>query len=50
MTLCNGLAAVDHHLCIDDVDSDELIAFMACMLIPLDRKLGVHPIRISDVP
>ena len=41
MTLCNGLAAVAHCLCIDDVDSAELMAFVAHKLIPLDKKPGV---------
>ena len=30
VTLCNGLAAAAHRLCVDDVDSTELMAFMAC--------------------
>ena len=50
MTLCNGLAAVAHHLCVDDVDSAELMAFVACQLVPMDKKPGVHPIGIGDVP
>ena len=50
MTLCNGLGAVAHHLWVDDVDSTELMAFVACQFIPLDKKPGVHPIGIGDVP
>ena len=30
VTLCNGLAAVAHCLCVDNVDSAELMAFVAC--------------------
>ena len=38
MTLCNSVAAVAHRLCVDDVDSAELMAFVACQLIPLDKN------------
>ena len=47
---CNSLAAVACHLCIHDVDSTELMAFVACRLIPLDKKPGVRPIGVGDVP
>ena len=50
MTLCNSLAAVARRLCIQDVDSAELMAFVACRLIPLDKKPGVQPIGVGDVP
>ena len=40
VTLCNGLAAVAYCLCVDDVDSAELMAFVACRLVPLDKKPG----------
>ena len=50
LILCNSLAAVAHCLCVDDVDSAELMAFVACRLIPLDKKPGVRPIRVGDVP
>ena len=30
LILCNGLAAVAHCLCVDDLDSAELMAFVAC--------------------
>ena len=50
VTLCNSLAAVACHLCVDDVDSAELMAFVACQLIPLDKKPGVRPIGVGDVP
>ena len=50
VALCNSLAAVARHLCIQDVDSAELMAFVACRLIPLDKKLGVRPIGVGDVP
>ena len=38
MTLCNSLAAVAHCLCVDDVDSAELMDFVAYWLIPLDKN------------
>jgi len=47
--LCNSLAAVDRCLCISSIDPTELMAFIACRLIPLDKKLGVCPIEIKDV-
>ena len=50
MSLCSSLTAVAHHLCVDDVDSAELMVFIACKLIPLDKKPGVHPIGVGDVP
>ena len=50
MTLCNGLAAIAHRLCIDDVISTELMALVACRLIPLDKQPDVQPIRVGDFP
>ena len=50
VALCNSLAAVAHRLCVQDVDSAKLMAFVACRLIPLDKKPGVRPIGIGDVP
>ena len=50
VTLCNGLAAVAHHLCIDYVHSAELMAFVACKRIPLDKKSGVRSMEVGDVP
>jgi len=44
------LAAVARRLCIHDVDPAELMAFVACRLVPLDKHPGVCPIGIGDVP
>ena len=44
------LTAMAHHLCVHDVDSAEVMAFVTCQLIPLDKKPGVHPIGIGDIP
>ena len=49
-TLCNSLAAVGRRLCTSVIDPIELMAFVACQLIPLDKKPGVRPIGIGDVP
>ena len=50
VALCNSLTAVPHRLYIHDVDSTELMNFVACRLIPpLDIKPEVWPI-IGDVP
>ena len=50
VVLCNSLAAAAHRLCVQDVDSAELMTFVACKLIPLDKKSGVRPIGVGDVP
>ena len=34
----------------ETVDPTELMAFVACRLIPLDKQPGVQPIGIGDVP
>ena len=49
VTLCSGLASVAHCLHIDDVISAKLLAFVACWLIPLDKKPGVCLIGVGDV-
>ena len=49
VSLCNSLAAVARRLCTEEVDPKELMAFVACQLIPLDKKPGVRPIGIGDV-
>ena len=49
VSLCNSLAAVARRLCTQEVDPKELMAFVACRLIPLDKKPGVRPIEIGDV-
>ena len=49
VNLCNSLAAVARRLCTQEVDSKELMAFVACRLITLDKKPGVRPIGIGDV-
>lgn len=50
VTVCNGLVSIAHRHCVNDPDSAQLMAFVACQLIPLDKKLGVHPIGVGDVP
>ena len=48
-TLCNSLAAVACCLCTQEVNPKELMAFVACWLIPLNKNPGVQPIGIGDV-
>ena len=36
-------------MCTQEIDPKELMAFVACRLIPLDKKPGVRPIGIGDV-
>ena len=50
VALCNLLAAVACYFCIHNVYSTELMAFVACRLIPLDKKPRVQPIGVGDVP
>ena len=47
--LCNSLAAVARRMCTQEIDPKELMAFVACRLIPLDKKPGIRPIGIGDV-
>ena len=47
--LCNALAAVTRRLCSDNIHSDDISAFVASRLIPLDKSPGVRPIGIGDV-
>ena len=49
VSLCNSLAAVARRLCTQEVDPKELMVFVACRLIPLDKKPGVQPIGIGDI-
>ena len=49
VSLCNSLAAVVQRLCTQELDPKELMTFVACQLIPLDKKPGVQPIGIGDV-
>ena len=51
VTVYNGLTAVyvAYHLCFHDLDSAELMGFVACQLVSLEKN-GVHPIGIGDVP
>ena len=48
--LCSALAAVGHHLRTEAVHPDDLSAFVACHLIPLDKQPGFQPIGIGEVP
>ena len=50
VVLCNSLAAVAWRLCVHNVDSTELMAIVACHLVTSDKKPGVCPIRIGDMP
>ena len=50
VSLCNSLATVARRLCTLEVDSHDIMAFVACRLIPLDKQPGVRPIGIGDVP
>ena len=47
--LCSALASVGKRLCTTCVNPDHLSAFVACRLIPLDKRPGVRPIGIGEV-
>ena len=47
--LCASIAAVARRLATQFVDPAPLTAYLACRLIPLDKKPGVRPIGICEV-
>ena len=47
--LCHALAAFGRRLCTDDIPFSVLDAFVACRLIPLDKRPGVRPIGVCEV-
>ena len=48
--LFHALAAVGRRICSSRIHSDNLSAFVACQLIPLNKCPGVRPIRVGEVP
>ena len=50
VSLCGALASTACCLATTEVDSAVLMPFVACRLIPLDKRPGVHPIGIGDIP
>ena len=48
--LCHSLALLARRLCTEFVCPEGLMALVACRLIALDKKRGVHPIGIGDLP
>ena len=47
--LCNALASFAKRLCISEIDHNHLKAYVACHLIPLDKRPGVRPIGVCEV-
>ena len=47
--LCAALAAAAKCLCVEDLSSEDLSAFTAARLIPLNKKPGVRPIAVGEV-
>ena len=47
--LCSALAAAARCLCMEDLTQDDLSAFTAARLIPLDKNPGVRPIAVGEV-
>ena len=48
--LCDALTSVGCYLSTSVVEPAILMPFVACRLILLDKRSGVHPIGIGDVP
>ncbi len=48
--LCFALAAVGRNICISNIYPNNLSAFVACRLIPLNKCPGVIPIGVGEVP
>ena len=48
--LCHSLALLARRLCTEFVCPEGLMALVACWLIALDKKPGVRPIGIGDLP
>ena len=46
--LCHALAAVGRRICSSNIHPDDLSAFVACRLIPLNKCPGVRPIGVHD--
>ena len=47
--LCKALALLARRLCTEVLDFDNLQAYVACRLVPLDKRPGVRPIGICEV-
>ena len=47
--LCEAGAALGRRVCTEFVDPASLEAFLACRLIPVDKKPGVRPIGVCEV-
>ncbi len=48
--LCHSLALFARRLCTSHIHPDTLKPFLACRLIAINKKPGVRPIGICDVP
>ncbi len=46
--LCDSVAQMTRRLCTEHVDPVGIQAFIACRLIPLDKRPGVRPIGIGE--
>ena len=47
--LCNALALLARRLCTEVLVIDSMQGYVACRLVPLDKRPGVHPIEICEV-
>ena len=49
IVLCVALAGSARCLCTEELNPDDLEAFTAARLIPLDKKTGVRPIAVGEI-
>ena len=49
LELCEAIGKVGRRLCRDTVDPEILRSYIACRLVPLDKKPGVRPVGIGEV-
>ena len=48
--LCSVLAAAARSLCIESFEPDPMVGFTAARLISLNKRPGVRPIAVGEVP
>ena len=50
LDLCKTFAQLIKKLCVEELESpSSLESFVACRLIPLDKKSGLRPIGVGEV-
>ena len=47
--LCSAIAVFAKRICTSRVDPLSLVAYNSCLLFPLDKRPGIHPVGIGEV-